>query len=159
MIYSKYCEYVVKALAYLHEKHKTTPYVMVREIAEHTKIPLPFLSKIFQDLGTTKWVNTKKGKKGGVSLAVDANKIKLIDIIKWSDGLDNFNRCLLGTTICGRDLYCQMHKACSSIRNELVDFFTTTTIKDVSEMHTEEEHIIKPKRGKRYIFKETISTN
>jgi len=57
MLYSKYCEYVIKALSYLTVYGKPDKYVMVREISEKVNIPYHFLSKIFQDLASTNWVN------------------------------------------------------------------------------------------------------
>jgi len=135
MLYSKYCEYSIRALTYLCQKSQNNEYVMIKDISEQTKIPYHFLSKIFQDLANTSWVDSKKGKKGGVTLKVDAKALKLIEIIKWSDGLDGFKRCIIGgDDECGRDIKCNMHHKCSGLRNQIMAFFEHMSIYDVAEM-------------------------
>ena len=58
--------YAIEALACL-ARHGADS-MLVREIAECTEIPLPYLSKIFQRLGEAGIVETKRGYKGGVKL-------------------------------------------------------------------------------------------
>ena len=135
MLYSKYCEYVIKALSYLSLYGAGDRYVMVREISENTNIPFYFLSKIFQDLVSKNWVISKKGKHGGFAISVDPAKLTLLDIITWSDGIHNFSKCILGDKECGSVFKCDMHNKCSYLRNEITDFFDTMTIKDVAEIN------------------------
>jgi Rrf2 family protein len=141
MLYSKYCEYVIKALAYLSLYSDKDKYIMVREISNKLGIPYHFLSKIFQDLSTTKWVISKKGKNGGFTLAADPLQLTLMDIIKWSDGIHNFNKCVLGDRECGQDYKCTLHNKCSDLRNRITEFFDTMTIYDVSEINHEHQYV------------------
>jgi Rrf2 family iron-sulfur cluster assembly transcriptional regulator len=141
MLYSKYCEYVIKALAYLSLYSNKDKYIMVREISNELGIPYHFLSKIFQDLTTTKWVISKKGKNGGFTLAADPAKLTLMDIIIWSDGIHNFNKCVLGDRECGQDYKCTLHNKCSELRNRITEFFDTMTIHDVSEINHEHQFV------------------
>ena len=141
MLYSKYCEYVIKALAYLSLYSDKDKYIMVREISNKLGIPYHFLSKIFQDLSTTKWVISKKGKNGGFTLAADPVQLTLMDIIKWSDGIHNFNKCVLGDRECGQDYKCTLHNKCSDLRNRITEFFDTMTIYDVSEINHEHQYV------------------
>jgi Rrf2 family transcriptional regulator, iron-sulfur cluster assembly transcription factor len=138
MFYSKYCEYTVRALSYLSTQSQNDKYVMVKDISEKTGIPYHFLSKIFQDLANTDWVISKKGKNGGFTMSVKAEDLKLIEVIKWSDGLQKFNLCVLGgNKECGRDYRCNTHNKCSQLRNEITTFYETMSIKDVAEMETQ----------------------
>lgn len=141
MLYSKYCEYVIKALAYLSLYSNKDKYIMVREISNELGIPYHFLSKIFQDLSTTKWVISKKGKNGGYTLAADPAKLTLMDIIIWSDGIHNLNKCVLGDRECGQDYKCTLHNKCSDLRNRITEFFDTMTIHDVSEINHEHQFV------------------
>ena len=137
MMYSKYCEYSIRALTYLYAKTQSDKYVMVKEISEKTNIPYHFLSKIFQDLANTNWVVSKKGKNGGFAMSIDGKKLKLMDIIQWSDGINGFNKCIIGgERVCGRDNRCLMHHRCSELRNQITSFFETMSIYDVAEMKT-----------------------
>ena len=141
MLYSKYCEYVIKALAYLTLYSDKDKFIMVREISNKLGIPYHFLSKIFQDLSATKWVISKKGKNGGFTLAADPAQLTLMDIIKWSDGIHNFNKCVLGDRECGEDYKCTLHNKCSALRNNITEFFDTMTIYDVSEINHEHQYV------------------
>jgi Rrf2 family iron-sulfur cluster assembly transcriptional regulator len=141
MLYSKYCEYVIKALAYLSLYSNKDKYIMVREISNELGIPYHFLSKIFQNLSTTKWVISKKGRNGGFTLAADPAQLTLMDIIKWSDGIHNFNKCVLGDRECGQDYKCTLHNKCSDLRNRITEFFDTMTIYDVSEINHEHQFV------------------
>lgn len=114
---------------------------MVREISSKLGIPYHFLSKIFQDLSVTKWVISKKGKNGGFTLAADPTQLTLMDVITWSDGIHNFNKCVLGDRECGHDYKCTLHNKCSSLRNNITEFFDTMTIYDVSEINHEHQYV------------------
>jgi Rrf2 family protein len=141
MLYSKYCEYVIRALSYLSQQNNRDEYIMVKEIAEKTNLPYHFLSKIFQNLATTDWVNSKKGKKGGFTIAVDSKSISLMDIIEWSDGIHNFDNCILGEKECGINEHCILVKRCSRLRDDITDFFKSTTINDLKECNFENAEI------------------
>ena len=54
--------------------------MLVREIAECTDMPLPYLAKIFQRLGEAGIVESKRGYKGGVKLTRPPAKISLLEI-------------------------------------------------------------------------------
>jgi Rrf2 family iron-sulfur cluster assembly transcriptional regulator len=141
MLYSKYCEYAIKALAYLSDAENKEKYTMVREVSDNLNIPYHFLSKIFQDLTTTNWVISKKGKHGGFSLSVDPQKLTLYDIIKWSDGIHNFDKCVLGEHTCGENIKCSLHNRCSTLRIYITDFFDTMTVRDVAEINRERQAV------------------
>ena len=70
--------YAIEALACLarHGSHS----MLVREIAEATEMPLPYLAKIFHRLGEAGIVETKRGYKGGVKLTRPPTAITLLEI-------------------------------------------------------------------------------
>ena len=137
MLYSKSSEYVVRALVYL-SLQKKDEYVMIKTVSENTDIPLPFLAKIFQDLARAKWISSKKGKNGGVKLAVDVKKLRLLDIIAYFDGKQDYSRCMFGHKDCGVSYKCALHNKCSNLKNEIHDFLHNTTISDFTRIWKEE---------------------
>lgn len=70
--------YAIEALACLARNGPDS--MLVREIAEHTEMPFPYLSKIFQRLGEAGIVESKRGYKGGVKLSRPPRKISLLEI-------------------------------------------------------------------------------
>jgi Rrf2 family transcriptional regulator, iron-sulfur cluster assembly transcription factor len=137
MLYSKSSEYVVRALVYL-ALQDNNEYIMIKTISEYTDIPLPFLSKIFQDIAKANWILSKKGKNGGVKLAVNPAKLKLIDIISYFDGSKDYSKCMFGQKDCGVSNRCVLHNKCSDLKNEIHDFLGKTTISDFSKIWKDE---------------------
>jgi Rrf2 family transcriptional regulator, iron-sulfur cluster assembly transcription factor len=70
--------YAIEALACLARQGSDS--MLVREIAQLTDMPLPYLSKIFQRLGDAGIVETKRGYKGGVKLVRPPAEINLLAI-------------------------------------------------------------------------------
>jgi Rrf2 family protein len=76
--YSQTTGYAIEALACL-ARHRPD-IMLVREIAELTEIPPPYLSKIFQRLAEAGIVESKRGYKGGVKLAAAPDQLSLLRI-------------------------------------------------------------------------------
>lgn len=70
--------YAIEALACLARSGPQS--MLVREIAELTEMPLPYLAKIFRRLGEAGIVESKRGYKGGVKLARPPALISLLQI-------------------------------------------------------------------------------
>jgi Rrf2 family transcriptional regulator, iron-sulfur cluster assembly transcription factor len=140
MLYSKSSEYVVRALVYLSLQDKSG-FIMIREISENTEIPQPFLSKIFQDISRAKWIISKKGKNGGVKLAVNPSKLKLLDVITYFDGSQDYSRCMFGHKECSVSSKCALHNKCSDLKNEIYDFLNSTTISDFTNIWRKENKV------------------
>lgn len=76
--YSLTTGYAIEALACL-ARHGSDP-MLVREVAEETEMPAPYLSKIFQRLGDAGIVESKRGYKGGIRLVRPPAAISLLQI-------------------------------------------------------------------------------
>ena len=137
MLYSKYCEYSIRALAYLGANTNKKKYLLVKEISEKTRIPCAYLHKIFQDLASnTNWIVSKKGRNGGVTLAVDSKKVNLMDIIKLCDGVQTIDRCVLGRDKkCKKYARCSLHDQCSYILDEITAFYERMTLNVIAKMN------------------------
>jgi Rrf2 family protein len=137
MLYSKYCEYSIRALAYLGANREKKNYLLVKEISEKTNIPCAYLHKIFQDLANnTNWIVSKKGRNGGITMAVDSKKVKLMDIIKLCDGVQTIDKCVLGwNKKCKKNSKCSLHDQCSYILNEITAFYEKMTLDVIAKMN------------------------
>lgn len=71
--------YAIEALACL-ARQGSGDSMLVREIAESTSLPLPYLSKIFHRLADAGIVESKRGYKGGVKLSQAPEAISLLQI-------------------------------------------------------------------------------
>jgi Rrf2 family protein len=70
--------YAIEAMACLARQGDAS--MLVREIADQTGLPLPYLAKVIHKLGEAGLVESKRGHKGGVKLAGDPAAISLLRI-------------------------------------------------------------------------------
>lgn len=141
VIFSKKCEYGLQAVLYMAAKDPGCV-CPSDEIADKLQIPKEFVSKILQSLTESGIVDSKKGKSGGFLLAKNPSKIRLIDIVTAIDGLDLFNRCVLGFPNCSPDQPCPVHdkwgelrtKAYNMLTDETIDKFREKTLNKISKI-------------------------
>lgn len=141
VIFSKKCEYGLQAVLYMAAKEPGCV-CPSEEIADKLQIPKEFVSKILQSLTESGIVDSKKGKSGGFLLAKNPSKIRLIDIVTAIDGLDLFNRCVLGFPQCSPDQPCPVHdkwgelrtKAYNMLTDETLDKFKEKTLNKISKI-------------------------
>ena len=79
-------DYACRALLSLAIHAETAGPTSVRDIAERTGLPQPYLEQILLALKGAGLVRSKRGVGGGYVLAKPANAIKLSDIISAVDG-------------------------------------------------------------------------
>ncbi|MCX7611770.1 MAG: Rrf2 family transcriptional regulator [Ignavibacterium sp.] len=132
VIFSKKCEYGLQAILYMSAKEEDC-ICTSEEIAKKLKIPKEFVSKILQSLTESGIVNSKKGKNGGFLLAKKTSKIKLIDIVKAIDGLEIFNRCVLGFPNCSPEKPCPVHDKWGELRDKAYEMLSSETLDNFKE--------------------------
>ncbi len=131
MILSRACEYGVQALIYLH-KRPAEQFVSVPSIARAQKISPSFLSKIVRQLVTSRLLDSMKGPGGGVRLSRPADAILLLDIVRAIDGLDAFDRCVIGEPHCSDKRPCAVHEFWRPIRMSIHKMFSEHSLDDLS---------------------------
>ena len=77
--------YGLLAAGYL-ARHKEQKIILSQAIAKEYDIPLEYLLKIMQQLVRIGVLRSKRGPRGGFSLAKPANKITMLEIIEAVDG-------------------------------------------------------------------------
>lgn len=118
-MFSKTCEYAIRAMIFIVQKSTDNNKVGIKEIAEGIDSPVHFIAKILQDLSKKGLVNSLKGPNGG--FYVDANNLKhsLADIVKVIDGDKIFSGCGLGLKQCSETHPCPIHYEFKKVRNEM----------------------------------------
>lgn len=85
MYLNRAVEYGIEGLAYL-ARFGSERSTLLREVSRATSIPENFLSKIFQRLVRSGFVRSRRGFRGGFSLAKPASQITLREIIEALQG-------------------------------------------------------------------------
>ncbi len=131
---SSSCKYALRAVIYLACYTKENEKIGIKKISRDLDIPMPFLSKILQTLAKHKILSSTKGPNGGFGMGRVAEDIYLIDIVKIIDGLDFFNKCVIGVDYCS-DLEspCALHSRYARYRDQIKSLFENATIADLVE--------------------------
>lgn len=103
----------------------------IREVAEATGVPRPYLAKIFNALGRRGLVTAKRGYHGGVSLARPAEQISLLEIVEAVEGAEWISPCLLNMVGCGPDSGCPTRALWQRIRGEIVAELSKLTLAEM----------------------------
>ncbi|MCH7649769.1 MAG: Rrf2 family transcriptional regulator [Nitrospinae bacterium] len=88
-LYSKGCEYAIRALVHAAPKKKGERF-KAKAICEKAGIPESFTRKVFRLLVHAGFLEALRGPGGGYALLEDPERISLLEIIKAVDGADTF---------------------------------------------------------------------
>jgi Rrf2 family protein len=119
MLYSRSTQYAIRAMSYLASQPRTA-YTPIREVAEATRVPLPFLAKIVQTLSRRGLLSSQRGRGGGVALSSPPADILLEDIVHAVDGTDLSTMCVLGLAKCSDTAPCAVHDLWKGLRQSLL---------------------------------------
>lgn len=132
-MFSKACEYGIKASIFIAINSYEGKRVSPKEIAEEINSPQAFTAKILQALVRHKVINSVKGAYGGFE--VDKNElkyIKLAQIVKAIDGDSIYNGCGLGLEKCDENHPCPVHDKFKGVRDELKQMLENTSLEELA---------------------------
>lgn len=132
-VFSKSCEYAMRAVFYIARSTHEGRKVGIKEIAENIKSPEPFLAKILQKLSKEGLVFSVKGPNGGFYLTEENLKRPIADIVISMDGQEILTGCALGLDYCSESNPCPLHNEFKSIRNNLNKMLINTSIGQFNE--------------------------
>lgn len=92
---SQTSEYALRAMCHLATLPPETA-ANSETVANATKVPQGYLSKIMRDLVVAELVTSQRGPNGGFTLARRADKITILDVITAVDPLKRIQKCPLG---------------------------------------------------------------
>lgn len=147
MMYSRPCEYAIRALAYLAQRREETA-ARGEEIAQAEKLPAPVLGKILQELVRKGLLVSRRGPGGGFRLARRAELITLRDVVGAIDGLDQFLECAVGLERCADDAPCPLHDTWKGLRTQMMSYLETTTLAEMAQAVTRKKELVR-KQGRR----------
>lgn len=137
-MFSKACEYGIKATIYIGNQSKQGKRVNLKAVAQAIDSPVAFTAKILQALAKDGLIISIKGATGGYEILNKKNtEITLLQIVKAIDGDKIYNGCALGLKQCNAEKPCSLHHQFVIIRDELKQMLLTTTIQDLGDELTE----------------------
>ena len=118
-MFSKTCEYAIRAMLFIAQKSKDGERVGIKEIAKGIDSPEHFVAKILQDLSRKNLVQSVKGPNGGFDHDKTSLKYSMADIVKIVDGDKIFEGCGLGLRQCSETHPCPIHHEFKKIRRDI----------------------------------------
>src|SRR6187549_615822 len=129
-MFSKTCEYGIRAMIFVAQKSKDGSRVGLKDIAKGTAAPEHFIAKIMQELVRKKLVHSIKGPNGGFYMDQFDLKTSLADIVRALDGNAIYTDCVLGLKTCNEKKPCPVHEQYKDIKKELIKMIEENTIGD-----------------------------
>ncbi len=120
-MFSKKCEYSIRALVFIASKSKQGLKTGIVEIAKSIDAPEKFIAKILHELTKQKLVQSQKGPSGGFYLDAKSFNNTLADIVIAIDGDQLFTGCGLGLEYCSEKKPCPIHFEFKKVRKDIYD--------------------------------------
>lgn len=127
-MFSQTVEYALRAVVHLADnapEARTT-----EQIATATQVPKPYLSKVIQGLCGANILQSRSGKKGGVSLAKPPAELTILDVVNAVEPIVRIQQCPLGLKTHGKRL-CPLHRRMDNALAMVEEAFCNTTLAEV----------------------------
>lgn len=128
-MFSKACEYGIRAATYIAMRSLDGRRVSLGEIAEEIDSPMAFTAKILQQLSRNGIVDSVIGATGGFEIERSKiDQVKLADIVYAIDGDQVYVGCGLGLSKCNANKPCPVHDLFVTIRSDLKRMLESTSL-------------------------------
>lgn len=132
-MFSKACEYAIRASIFIAKQSLLQKKVGRTEIAEAIDSPMEFTAKTLQILTRNNIISSEKGPHGGFYLTnSQLANVSLKEIVAAIDGNGIYKGCGLGLKTCNENKPCPVHFQFKMIRDDLKNMLETTSIHDLA---------------------------
>ncbi|KAA1244005.1 Rrf2 family transcriptional regulator [Aquimarina sp. RZ0] len=132
-MFSKACEYAIKASIYIAQQSLQGKCVNLKTIAKEIGSPEAFTAKILQELVKNNILKSKKGSKGGFLIEPKSvYTIMLSEIVYTIDGDSIYKGCGLGLKQCNAQKPCPLHTKFLDVRKNLKNILENTNLYELT---------------------------
>jgi Rrf2 family protein len=121
--------YALVAVGFIAQHYKEGA-VLAQRVSEEYDIPLEYLLKILQQLVRASVLRSKRGPRGGFFLALDAEKITLLQIIEAVDG-PMVTALHLAEQTKNAKFSLRMEEVCQKAANQAKSIFESAKLSDM----------------------------
>ena len=127
---TKGADYALRGMTYL-ARQEPGKLSRVKEISNKEGIPEQFMGKLVNILHKRGFIDSTRGRYGGIRLDIDPEKITMFDIIEAVDGPLALNLCLEGPDLCDIIDVCPMYDIWSEAQASVNKVLKQYTLKDI----------------------------
>jgi Rrf2 family protein len=127
-VFSQTVEYALRAVVHLASvapAARTTD-----QIAEATRVPRAYLSKVLQSLIRSGLVNSQRGLGGGMSLGKPPTELTILEVVNAVEPIQRIRTCPLGIAAHGVRL-CPLHNRLDRAVATVEQAFADTTLAEI----------------------------
>ena len=128
---SKTSEYAIQVMCRLATEAGQV--CSVSHLHRELQLPYKYLGRLMHRLAEARLVETLKGKQGGYRLTRLARQIYLYEIIGAVEGLENYQRCILGMPECSSENPCALHEHWLKLRENMQELIFNVTLGDLGK--------------------------
>ena len=129
MRFQKTTEYAIRVMVYL-AKHKTERF-SAKTLHKELNIPYKYLSRLMSILSAAELVDVRPGKHGGYKMKHQLSEIYLYQIADLVEGLEDYERCVLGFPNCSDERPCSIHQQWMEHREGIKNMLYNTSLADL----------------------------
>lgn len=125
-------DYALRVLMYCAAAGERTPLPTVQEIAQAHGISRSHLTKIVMTLAATGWLETTRGRGGGLRLLIAADKLSVGDVVRITEPDLHLVECFdPGSNACRIAGRCRLEGALRRATNRFLDELDAVTLADL----------------------------
>ena len=130
---TRFADLGLRTLMYLTQPARTTP-VTIIEIATQFNVPASHLTKVVHRLGQIGWIQTQRGRNGGLRLSFPPAEIRIGEVVRQMEGDAPLIDCDgLNCTLAGG---CGLRGALAVAQRAFYDSLNHYTLADVTKPPT-----------------------
>jgi Rrf2 family nitric oxide-sensitive transcriptional repressor len=124
---SRFTDYTLRVLFYVatNDERRST----LSEVADYYDISIEHLRKVVHALSKSGYLDTYRGKNGGIKLAKKTSDINLAEIIAQAEGQQPLINC--GQQMCRLMGFCSLQSALAEAQKAFIDVLKQYTLADL----------------------------
>jgi Rrf2 family transcriptional regulator, nitric oxide-sensitive transcriptional repressor len=127
-VFSQTVEYALRAVVHLASQAPAAR--TTQQVAEATRVPRAYLSKVLQGLVRAGVVQSQRGLGGGITLARSPSDLTILEVVNAVEPIRRIRTCPLGLAAHGARL-CPLHRRLDNALAMVEKAFGATTLAEV----------------------------
>ena len=124
-------DYALRGMIFL-ARQDSLKYTRISEIADNEKVPEKFMRKLIHILNQKGYLESVRGKNGGIRLGRDPDKLSILDIVEAVEGPMALNICLKEPNECDLKDICSMCSVWSEAQIALMAVLRKYSLTDMA---------------------------
>jgi Rrf2 family protein len=127
-VISQTVEYALRAVVHLASKSPAAQ--TTDQVAEATRVPRAYLSKVLQSLGRAGLIRSQRGVGGGMTLVKSPERLTILEVVDAVEPIQRIRNCPLELAAHGTRL-CPLHRRLDNAMAMVEKAFAGTTLAEI----------------------------